>query len=43
MNKVEETAEAFDKATRTFLETDSLNLDKRQAVMNIMVGVCRVY
>ena len=43
LNKVEETAEAFDKATRVFLETDSLNLDKRQAVMNIMVGICRVY
>lgn len=43
MNKVEESAEAFDKTIRTFLETESLNLDKRQAVMNIMVGICRIY
>lgn len=43
LNKVEESAKAFDKAVRTFLETESLNLDKRQAVMNIMVGICKVY
>ncbi len=42
-NKIEESAEAFDNATKTFIETESLNLDKRQAVMNIMVGVCKIY
>lgn len=43
LNKIEESADVFDKATKIFLETDSLNLDKRQAVMNIMVSVCRIY
>lgn len=43
MNHVEESAVAFDKATKTFIETESLNLDKRQSVMNIMVGICRIY
>ena len=43
MNKIEETADAFDKVTKTFLETESLNLDKRQAVMCIMVKICRIY
>jgi len=43
LNKVKETAELFEKAIKIFRETESLNLDKRQAVMNIMVGVCKVY
>lgn len=43
MTKIEESAAAFDKATRTFVETESLNLDKRQAVMNIMVGICKLF
>ncbi len=42
-NKIEESAAAFDKTTKTFVETESLNLDKRQAVMNIMVGICKIY
>lgn len=43
LNKVEDTADMYDKAIKTFKETDSLNLDKRQAVMTIMVAICRIY
>ena len=43
LNKIEESADLFDKATKTFLETESLNMDKRQAVMTIMVGICKTY
>lgn len=42
-NKVEESAAMFDKATRMFVETEALNLDKKLAVMNIMTGVCKIY
>ena len=43
LNKIEETAEVFDKATKTFVETEALNLDKRQAIMCIMVAICKIY
>lgn len=43
LNKIEESADAFDKVCRIFTETEGLNLDKRQAVMNIMVQICRIY
>lgn len=43
LNKVEETADIYEKAIKTFKETENLNLDKRQAVMNVMVAVCRIY
>lgn len=43
LNKVEESLRVFDKAIHTFIEVESLNMDKRQAIMNIMVDVCRVY
>lgn len=43
LNKVEDTADMYEKATKTFKETETLNLDKRQAVMTIMVAICRVY
>ena len=39
--QIEAHAEAFDKATKIFAETDNLNLDKRLAVMNVMTSVCR--
>ena len=42
-NKIEDTADMYDKATKTFRETEALNLDKRQAVMTVMVAICRVY
>ena len=43
MNKIEETALLFDKVTKTFVETEGLNMDKKQAVMGIMVSICRTY
>ncbi len=43
LNKVEETADMFDKTTKIFVETESLNLDKRVAVMNIMTNICKIY
>ena len=43
LNRVEESTDLFDKICRIFSETEGLNLDKRQAVMNIMVQVCRTY
>ena len=43
LNKVAETADLFEKVTKIFWETENLYLDKRQAIMNIMVSVCRVY
>lgn len=43
LNKVEDTADMYEKATKTFRETEALNLDKRQAVMTVMVAICRVY
>ena len=42
-NKVEDTTDMYEKAIKTFKETESLNLDKRQAIMTIMVAICRVY
>ena len=43
LNKVKETADLFDKITKIFVETENLYLDKRQAIMNIMVSICKVY
>ena len=43
LNKIEETTQMFDKVTHTFVETESLNIDKRHAIMNIMVAICRIY
>lgn len=42
-NKIEASAEMFDKASRMFLETEALNLDKKLTVMNIMTGICKIY
>lgn len=42
-NKIEESADMFDKATHIFVETEALNLDKKLAVMNIMTGICKIY
>ena len=43
LNNIEESSEAFERVCKIFSETEGLNLDKRQAVMNIMVMVCRIY
>ena len=43
LNKIEDTADMYERAIKTFKETESLNLDKRQAVMTIMVAICRIY
>ena len=41
LRHIEENTTAFDKAVRIVTETDTLNLDKKQAVMNVMVMICR--
>lgn len=38
---LEEFAKSWDEAIKTFSETASLNLDKRQALMNIIVNLCK--
>ena len=43
MNKIEETALLFDKVTKIFVETEGLNMDKKQAIICIMVSICRTY
>ncbi len=43
LNKVAETTDMFDQTTKIFVETESLNLDKRLAVMNIMTNICKIY
>lgn len=40
--KVEQTGSVFAKALQIFRDTESLNLDKRQAVINIMVNLARM-
>lgn len=40
--KVEQSADLFDKAIHIFRETEGLNLDKEQAVTNIMVALARM-
>lgn len=42
-NKIEETAKLFDETIKVFNETEKLNLDKKQAVLNIMNNICNVY
>ena len=39
--KVVETADCWTTTIKTFTEVDSLNLDKKQALMNIMVNICK--
>lgn len=39
---VEELAEMWEKAVRIFDETARLNLDKKQALINIISGICKV-
>lgn len=36
-------ADAWENAVKTFAETDSLNMDKRQALMNIIVNICKQF
>lgn len=43
LNKVDDTADVYDKIIKLFKETEILNMDKRQAVMTIMVSICRIY
>lgn len=43
LNKVEDTADMYERVIKIFKETESLNMDKRHAVMNIMVSICRIY
>lgn len=38
---IEEFSKSWEEAIKTFKETDSLNLDKRQALMNIIVNLCK--
>ena len=40
-NKVTETAECWSLAVKTFAETENLNMDKKQALMNIIVNMCK--
>ena len=40
--KIAQYAEMFDKATKIFRETEALNLDKKQAIVDIMVGVTKI-
>ncbi len=40
--KVDSYAEMFDKATKIFKETEVLNLDKKQAITDIMIGIARI-
>lgn len=37
----EEFAKSWDEAVRIFNETSGLNLDKKQALMNIIVNLCK--
>ena len=39
LNKVEETTDVYEKAVKTFKETEGLNLDRKQAIMTIMVAI----
>ena len=39
---VEELAEMWEKAVKIFDETSRLNLDKKQALINIISGICKV-
>ncbi len=39
--KVIETAECWSLASKTFAETENLNMDKKQALMNIIVNMCK--
>ena len=41
LQHIDKNAEFFEKASRIFLETDSLNLDRHLAVMNVMTMICR--
>lgn len=36
-------AAVWESAVRTFAQTDSLNMDKRQALMNIIVSICKQF
>ena len=40
--KIDSYAAMFDKATSIFKETEALNLDKKQAITDIMVGIARI-
>lgn len=40
-NKVVETADCWSSAVQTFSEVDSLNLDKKQALINILANMCK--
>ena len=40
-DKVTETADCWSAAIKIFAETDSLNLDKKQALINIIVNICK--
>lgn len=41
-DNIEELAEMWEKAVKIFDETDRLNLDKKQALINIISGICKV-
>jgi len=40
-DKVKEIADCWSSAVKVFNETDSLNLDKKQALMNVLVNICK--
>lgn len=41
-DNIEELAEMWEKAVKIFDETERLNLDKKQALINIISGICKV-
>lgn len=40
-DRIVETADCWSYAIKTFSETEGLNLDKKQALMNIIVNICK--
>ena len=40
-SRVAETEDIWEYAVRTFSETEGLNLDKKQALINIVNHICR--
>lgn len=40
-DKVVETADCWSNAIKTFAEADTLNLDKKQTLLNIIVNICK--
>lgn len=40
-SKIIEYADCWDNAVKVFSETDRLNLDKKQALLNILVNICK--